>query len=252
MIKQTLSSNRSKKGDIKAFALNAKERNAAWVNRALADFKLSELSEWSFVLLTGSTDVASFRLRVAQSHFRSDMLPSYWSDCVLLQTKKNSLHSFYHIPLLQPANASFAPLRNGVVQSTLSKLPDADSMPNLALLAIPVAEQQTISALQQFQHNRAAVDALALLLPWLGFCWGTGHSSNPLLQQLPLPSAQMIQLLFSSAGFDLTPGVNTDLAAPEAFWSGIKHWQHFYSQTQQHGASLPKARYVLGHGYEIS
>ena len=252
MIKQTLSSNTVTHSDISPLARVKREANGSWLARALIDFDLADLSLWSFVVLAGGKDVGAFRLRVAQSHLRGDMLPSFWSDCALLNVAAGDMSkaSFFNIPLLQPATASYAPRRNGVVELPLTKLPVQRDYPNLALLAIPVPATQVLDALRDYQNARVSYDAVENILPWLAYMWGAGNASNPLMQAIGFPSAVMLNQLFGTQGFDLAPGVNQGLSAPEAFWSGVKHWQSFYSKTQSNGL-LPKARFVIDHLYDI-
>ena len=51
------------------------ETNTKWLGR---------LGNEDGVILIGGTSVAAFRVRVAQSSLRSDMLPSFWSICGIL------------------------------------------------------------------------------------------------------------------------------------------------------------------------
>lgn len=118
------------------------------------------------------------------------------------------------------------------------------------MLAIPVAQEQVLLSLHEYKKARVSYDAVENILPWLAFVWGAGDTSNPLMQQIGFPSAVMLNQIFAAQGFDLAPGVNVNLAAPEVFWSGVKHWQDYYSKTQENGL-LPKARFVIDHMYDI-
>src|SRR5690606_16965412 len=115
------------------------------------------------------------------------------------------------LPLLQPHGASFAPARNGVLTENITKIA-AGKFLNVALLAIPVERQKIAAAIKTYQDSRQAYDALKNILPWLGYMWGTEDSSNPLRQQIGLPSAVMINQVFATQGFDLAPGVNSQTA----------------------------------------
>ena len=251
MIKQTLSTFSAlsrTKSDIEKLERD-KETNAQWLKRAYDSFALDEVNNWSFVVLAGGKDIASFRIRVAQSHLRGDMLPSFWSDCALLKIVKGNFSTakFYNLPLFQPAFESYAPARNGLVELSVNKLPD---YPNLALLAIPVEQSKILRSLAEYKISRVSYDAVENILPWLAFVWGAGNAANPLIQPIGFPSAMMLNQLFGANNFDLAPGVNANLSAPETFWSGVKYWQDYYSKTQQNGL-LPKARYVIDHMYDI-
>lgn len=251
MIKQTLSTVSAlsrTKSDIEKLERD-KETNAQWLKRAYDSFVLDDVNNWSFVVLAGNKDIASFRIRVAQSHLRGDMLPSFWSDCALLKVVKGNFSTakIYNLPLFQPAFESYAPARNGLVELSVNKLPD---YPNLALLAIPVEQNKILRSLNEYKISRVSYDAVENILPWLAFVWGAGNAANPLVQQIGFPSAMMLNQLFSTNNFDLAPGVNANLSTPETFWSGVKYWQDYYSKTQQNGL-LPKARYVIDHMYDI-
>jgi hypothetical protein len=252
MIKQTLSSQSSVESDICKMPRIKRETNLDWLKRAYDSFALGQLADWSFIMLAGGKDVASFRIRVAQSHLRGDMLPSFWSECAFLEIPEGDFANakFFNLPLFQPATEIYAPTRNGLIELPLNKLPTQKDFPNLALLAIPVPQAQILVSLAEFKKARVSYDAVENILPWLAFVWGLGDAPNPLMQQISFPSAMMLSQVYSANGFDLAPGVNANLSAPETFWSGVKHWQDFYSKTQQNGL-LPKMRYVTDHVYDI-
>ena len=50
--------------------------NVAWLRRARRDHGIGEVGD---VVLIGGKSVVDFRIRVAQSHARHDLTPSYWS-----------------------------------------------------------------------------------------------------------------------------------------------------------------------------
>lgn len=252
MIKQTLSAQSFIQSDIYAMERIKREANLDWLKRAYDSFALDNIAGWSFIVLAGGKDVASFRIRVAQSHLRGDMLPSFWSECALFKVHNGDFASagFFNLPLFQPANATYAPTRNGLVELPFNKLPTQKEYPNLALLAIPVPQEQILQSLAEYQKSRVSYDAVENILPWLAFVWGAGNATNPLMQQIGFPSAMMLNQIFSANGFDLAPGVNANLSAPETFWSGVKHWQDYYSKTQENGLQ-PKMRFVVDHMYDI-
>ncbi len=248
MIKQTICTRSLVKSDIEKLE-RKDETNLQWLKRAYESFAFDDVAQWSFIVLTGGKDIASFRLRVAQSHLRSDMLPSFWSDCALLKIVKGNVSTakFYNLPLFQPASEPYAPARNGLVELAANKLPD---YPNLALLALPVGQKKILDALGDYKISRISYDAIENILPWLAYVWGAGNATNPLLQQTSFPSAMMLNQIFSANHFDLAPGVSANLSTPETFWSGVKYWQDYYSKTQANGL-LPKMRFVIDHMYDI-
>lgn len=252
MIKQTLSAESRVQSDIYKMERIKREPNLDWLKRAHDSFALEDINQWSFLVLAGGKDVASFRIRVAQSHLRGDMLPSFWSECALFKVQSVDFTdaAFFNLPLFQPAAATYAPIRNGLIKLPFKQLPTQKDYPNLALLAIPVAQEKVLQSLAEYQRARVSYDAVENILPWLAYVWGAGNATNPLLQQIGFPSAMMLNQIFGANGFDLAPGVNATLSAPETFWSGVKHWQDYYSKTQQNGL-LPKMRFVIDHVYDI-
>ncbi|HTF97309.1 MAG TPA: hypothetical protein VL995_14320 [Cellvibrio sp.] len=252
MIKQTLSTESVSQSDVQKLIRIKREANLDWLKRAYNSFAIEDVSQWSFIVLAGGKDVAAFRLRVAQSRLRGDMLPSFWSECALFKISHEDFSSsvFCNLPLFQPANLSYAPTRNGLVELPLNKLPTQKDYPNLALLAIPVPQELILQSLEEYKKARVSYDAVENILPWLAYVWGSGDATNPLMKQIGFPSAVMLNQVFSARGFDLAPGVNSYLSTPEMFWSGVKHWQDYYSKTQENGL-LPKARFVIDHVYDI-
>jgi hypothetical protein len=252
MIKQTLAAQTHSQSDVQKLDRINREPNLEWIKRAYYSFDLDKVSDWSFIVLLGGKDVASFRIRVAQSHLRGDMLPSFWSESAFFKIDQDDFAnaSIVSLPLLQPADAPYAPTRNGLIESPLKRLPTQKDYPNLALLAIPVAQEKILASLTEYRKSRVSYDAVENILPWLAFVWGAGSAVNPLMEHNGLPSAMMLNQIYAINGFDLAPGVNASLSTPETFWSGVKHWQDFYSKTQENGL-LPKARFVIGHMYEI-
>ena len=252
MIKQTLSVQSLVQSDIYSMERIKREPNLDWLKRAYESFALENVNGWSFIVLAGGKDVVSFRIRVAQSHLRGDMLPSFWSECALFKIQQGDFASagFFNLPLFQPATATYAPTRNGLIELPFNKLPTQKDYPNLALLAIPVPQEQILLSLAEYQKARVSYDAVENILPWLAFVWGAGNAANPLMQNIGFPSAMMLSQVFNANGFDLAPGVNANLSTPETFWSGVKHWQDYYSKTQEDGL-LPKMRFVIDHMYDI-
>lgn len=228
-----------------------------WMKAAYDDLQdeLNEKKNWSYIILIGSKDTAAFRIRVAQSHFRADRLPSYWSDCGVLDvdSKKFKDSTFSYLPLLQPSNTPYAPMRNGVIKLKLEDLLNGswEIFPNIALLAIPVPQDDILAALSNFKDSHIAYDAVENIIPWLAYVWGVGDAVNPLRQQIGFPSAMLLNQLYSSCNFDLSPSVNNNLSTPEVFWGGVKHWNNFYSNTTKNNQT-PKVRYIAGHKYDIA
>ena len=57
--------------------------NVAWLRRARRDHGIGDVGD---VVLLGGKSVVDFRIRVAQSHARHDLTPSYWSTVGVLSS----------------------------------------------------------------------------------------------------------------------------------------------------------------------
>ncbi|MGY2440431.1 hypothetical protein [Pseudomonas sp. SDO52101_S400] len=210
---------------------NKQENNEEWVQRAIQKLGLS-LEKWSFIALFGADDIMAFRLRVAQSHLRNDLLPSYWSDAALIKVdeKDPALLTAIHVPLFQPENAEFATKRNGVIEQSLRHFTNAERWQNVCVIALPVAQATVLELVEHFKTSRSPVDSLDYLLRWLAFAWGAGRTSNPIHEGIGLPSATMLEVVYNNAQFDLTPGLESRASCPEYLWIMAKYWYTYYEQ----------------------
>src|SRR3954447_3634585 len=139
-------------------------------------------SEPTLLILLGSRGHIPFRLRVAQSHLRHDLTPSYWSHVTLLGQIADDLAEtpLYEISFEPPTGFAMPTPTNGLQIGRVDTYADAERHPNIAILRVPVAahEWQTpttegqISVLERYQKQRSVLDATGLLLDWLGFLWG--------------------------------------------------------------------------------
>lgn len=231
------------------------ERNSAWVHRMIDDIGSHDPALWSHLLLLGGTDQLSFRVRIAQSPLRPDLLPSYWSEAALLlpdATQPTWTADIVQVPLLQPAGGEFATGRNGVVISPLADFNDAARWPNIALMAIPRPLADIRTAIAQFCRGRDELDALSHVLRWLAYVWGTERPCNPLHDHIGLPSACLLEAAFARQQFDLTPGVEPSKSCPEAIWASARHWHQYYAATAGEGGRVPACRYCTDHEMPIS
>lgn len=188
------------------------------------------------LLLIGGVQIDDFRVRVAQSHLREDLTPSYWSHVALLEDVADLTEEtpLAEIALQPPHGFGFPPPRNGMQQGLLRTYQDARLYPNVAIISVPVDKQDVMAALVKFQKQRATLDALELLLNWLAFVWGVGRTANPLLAGSGLPSAAMIEVVIGAAGYDLTPGLESRASCPEAIWQAAKWWHQYYESQKHH------------------
>lgn len=233
-----------------AFDRPAGEDNLHWLGRVLADMGTVDPTESTCLMLLGGSDTLSFRLRVAQSHLRRDMLPSFWSEAIVVQlrgadvTRARALH----VPLLQPADGPLATSTNGVVGRPLKDFADPVRWPNIAFIALPVPQATVIAKVEAFEHSRSTLDALEHILRWLGFAWGAARTPNPLVDGIGLPSACMIETACAAANFDLTPGMESRASCPEAIWVAARQWYEYF---EHFGKGRPTGRHHTPHRYPI-
>jgi len=215
----------------------SRENNLAWLARAESKRRYE-----TQLILLGGRSAAHLRLRVAQSHARGDLTPSHWSH--LLLSLDQALQHAYHIPLCDPGRNAFPPETNGVQEVALKEYSDFRAYPNIAVISVPAKADAVQQALDRFRHERAAMDAVELLVLWLAFLWGVGKAGNPLLDGQGIPSAAMAEYVLGAVGIDLTPGLGSRSSCPEAIWQSAKWW-HTYHQREE-GDPLTGA-WTLGH-----
>jgi hypothetical protein len=196
------------------------ETNTQWLRR---------LRNQDGVILIGGTSVSAFRVRVAQSSLRSDMLPSYWSLCGILLKGE----VFASAPLNTGNDISAIPKSNAVKMCRLKDYDDPQRYPNVAVVRFAKIHDTVHQDIQRLKTDRSILDLTALMLPWLGFVWGTGAAHNPLLNGTGLPSAAFVETIFAMAGFELTPGLSSASSCPEAIWQSAKWWADFYQKRSE-------------------
>ena len=189
------------------------------------------------VVLLGGADLLHFRLRVAQSHVRADLLPSYWSHAALAIEQGNKT-VLYEVPLDPDCGFQGMPQSNGLRVVPTSHYDNSDRFPNVAVLQFPIRSFGTAprkqnqgfleTAAQRVASERGILDFGSMILPWLGFAWGTGLPSNPLLSGIGIPSAAFVEAVFASVGVEVTPGLATKSSCPEAIWQAAKWWHPYY------------------------
>jgi hypothetical protein len=251
MIQQALSRAATRSESVLKLPRNDGESNLAWLARAEQDMRELGKGEWTSVLLLGGTDSLSFRLRVAQSHLRRDLLPSFWSHSML--ARKNGADwrdaSLIDVPLIQPGGRAFSPRTNGVQEWATGELNDAERFVNIALIGLPIAAEKVYTALERFKRSRSTLDALEHVLRWLAFAWGVARTPNPLHDNYGLPSSCMLDTITAAADFDLTPGLESRASCPEAIWVAVLYWWNFY---QENARRAPVARFSATHYYPIT
>lgn len=215
------------------------EDNTKWVGRNLSD------QEGTHIMLVGGRNPLSFRLRIAQAHVRHDFLPSHWSHVLLLgKAAKNPASTVVDEISLEPTGGfGFPPPTNGVQKGKLGAYRDPEEYPNIAILKVPVARQDVTKALKRFQKQRAVLDTVDLIVPWLAFAWGVSRTGNPLLDNQGIPSSAMLEVVFGAVGYDLTPGLESRSSCPEAIWQAAKWWHDYYKKQNRETLTGP---YFIG------
>ena len=224
-------------------ARNKKETNLAWLARARAD-EDGVVGVAGDVMLLGGTSVADFRIRVAQSHARHDVTPSYWSLIGVLSDPDTLLTA----PLWPIGDASLVPPTNGIQALPLTGFDDPLAYPNIALIQFPTARGSVVENIGRLKQQRTLIDLPTLMLTWLGFVWGAGSQGNPLIAGFGLPSAVLVETAFAIAEVELTPGLASASSCPEAIWQAAKWWHQFYERPTEGGvidtSRIPFGRYV--------
>ena len=96
--------------------------NIAWLRRARRRHGIGRPGD---VILLGGASIADFRVRVAQSHARSDLTPSYWSTVGLMEDAR----TFLGVPLGGGADPSLVPASNGIAAMALRDFDDPSRYP---------------------------------------------------------------------------------------------------------------------------
>lgn len=213
--------------------------NLQWLERYAGEYL-----QTGSVLLLGGTSNTDFRLRVAQSHARSDMRPSLWSHVALVSEPQGQTWAISEISLTPPHGFGDVPLCNAAQENSLAHYDAPDLWPNVAVISFPVQHERVTEGMRRLAMDRGIVDLGALLIPWLAFVWGAGNAANPLLQDKGIPSAVYAETVMGIAGLELTPGLSSQSSCPEAIWQAAKWWYQFYAQTEGKG-QLPKGVYTV-------
>jgi hypothetical protein len=215
-----------------------RESNSRWLARVAPSDGL---------LFLGGASVADFRVRVAQSHARTDMRPSLWSSVGILRDGVVTTVS------LNQGDPADVPERNAVQSRPVRDFDSAALYPNVAVATFTTDQDRVLQHLRHLQAQRTIVDLPSLVLEWLAYVWGAGEGRNPLLAGKGEPSAVFVATLYGLAGVELAPGLSTGLACPEVIWQAVRYWSSYYEQPEsepvaEHQAPtvVPKYVCVLG------
>ena len=216
------------------------EDNITWIRQNIKDG-----TDRTVLVMVGGKSPTSFRLRVAQSHVRSDLMPSYWSHVMLLDKFAADFGAtqIHEISLEPREGFGFPVPENGVQLGKLRQYARKSEYPNVAVLSVPAKYSDVMDAMDKFKKQRAVLDAVDLVVHWLAYIWGVARSPNPLLDGLGVPSAAMLEIVIGACGFDLTPGLESRSSCPEAIWQAARWWHEYY---QGEDKSMTGA-YIAGH-----
>jgi hypothetical protein len=179
------------------------------------------------VVFVGGAGLADFRVRVAQSALRYDLLPGFWSMVGLAE----SATSMLTVPLGIGDEPSIVPAVNGVRRVKFAALDDPARYPNMAVIAFAESAAAIVSNVSKLKGQRSAVDLPSAILPWLGFVWGAAGQGTPLTAQVGLPGAALVETAFGMSGIELTPGLASGSSCPEAIWQSALWWHDYYRET---------------------
>jgi hypothetical protein len=195
----------------------ADPRNASW---------LANHAQTGTVVLIGGAGLVDFRIRVAQSHLRNDMLPSFWST-IGVSTGQGLLT----VPLIPRGDPSLVPPTNAVSDVPFTDFDDPAQYPNVAALQFVDRGDAIVANAERLVHQRNALDLPSMLLQWLEFVWGAGDRRNPLVAGVGVPAAALVETAFGMGGIELTPGLASGSSCPEAIWHSALWWQDYYEKT---------------------
>lgn len=201
------------------------EGNREWLKRIIKENGFSQ----SGLLLIGGNSMVDFRIRVAQSHLRHDLTPSYWSLVGILSGEE----TFYSVPLQWKDDLSEMPHANGIQVCRLSDYDDPAHFPNVAFVQFTEMHEDILKYAERLKWQRSVIDLPALVIAWLEYVWAVGQKNIPLVDGQGLPSAVYAEMVYGIAGIELTPGLASASSCPEAIWQAAKWWRAFYESTSQ-------------------
>ena len=161
------------------------ESNAGWLERVLGDKKPE-----GWICLFGGANLTDFRLRVAQSHVRNDLLPSFWSHVAIVESAKSDSPMEWKLdevrldPLEGFGNVA---ANNGVQQSSFRRYDDPGLFPNIGIVNFHVDAELIKESKDKFRSQRNLIDVPGLMVDWLAYAWGVADRGNPLLKAVGIP-----------------------------------------------------------------
>ncbi len=209
--------------------------NLAWLRDAFTALGPNKIH----VVLIGGSGLCDFRLRVAQSRVRGDMRPSHWSHTITVAVQDPPVvAAAWHVDLPRLTDFDHVPRTNAVQNADLALFDDPARFPNVAALHFPspphepaVRLTELIKMVEDLKKSRLVEDLVTPLVRWLGFVWGSDEAVNPFVNQVPMPSARLTELIFASLGIDINPGTAGHFTCPETLWHAAMWWSDYYRAT---------------------
>jgi hypothetical protein len=195
----------------------------------------------SGVLLMGGVTVDHFRVRVAQSRYRDDLAPSFWSNAgILLETGKVLTVRFDSLPY-----ASRIPVANAIQRVDVREYDEVERFPNIAILSFTDDMTPVADAATQIERSRALLDLPSMLITWLKYLWATDDGSNPLRDGVGVPGAAFVESAFAQCRVEISPGQRTSSSSPEAIWQAARWWSGYFEKASAHDERVkePKGAY---------
>jgi hypothetical protein len=175
------------------------------------------------VVFLGGATLVDFRVRVAQSALRQDLLPSFWSAVGIADADSSLLTA----PLATGDDPAIIPSTNGVQRFRFDAFDDPARFPNVAVIGFADPAAAIVGNVRRLMGQRSAIDLPSMILPWLAFVWGAGARRNPLDEHVGLPGAALAETAFGMSGIELTPGLASGSRCPEAIRQSAV-WSHDY------------------------
>jgi hypothetical protein len=243
-----------------------KQTNSEWLRTVIG----KQNAEGS-LLLIGGCRLTDFRVRIAQSQVRRDLLPSFWSHVAIINNKEKNggAYRLYEISLEPKNGFGVVPKNNAVQEGVSSTYDDQTRYPNIAWLKFPVSPsvlqrdttvkksrtKNTAAAktlreaidenVDQFRKRRGLLDMPAMVTEWLAFAWGVSDRTNPIVKSIGVPSAVFVEAIYAMLGIELTPGLATQSSCPEAIWQAALWWQDFYASSASLTSASPSGQYMI-------
>ena len=109
------------------------------------------------------------------------------------------------------------------------------------------SQREQRSVIETFVKQRVVLDVAPLLHRWLAHVWSIDHGENPFTVGVGMPGAAAIEALLSAAGYDISPGLDSDQSSPEAFWQSARWWHPFFEAMDR---SEIAGRWIIDHWLE--